>query len=359
MMKEDAWAVFRLSTTEKMRSQNFEYSLILEDSDGTLEVIDIQEASNQNLSWLEVSYERDPVDLDNVDVLVKENLTLLSSCFVNVRKLLESRVKLAYIYFWTIAKQEIVYLEVLYPLSEIKNIVTKKEDKFFLQLYPQIPSEKFETLEDGASSIRSLEDLLSLFKQQNEEQLKSKISNLQKDDADIKSSNLDLSNVYLSDIELNFDIDSTNDDSSLGMDLSNKKSNTSNEKLKLENQDCIQKIFSKQDLKDLVEGFNDWQRAHGKNELINKLPESLISKMGDTYQIAFWTSGQGVSNMIRDNNPPRHTMVLSIIQTSSQQGIGYCIQRPTSLDKVWTHKKWHDLKYSDGEILEVVAIDSK
>lgn len=353
MMKEDAWIVFRLSTTEEMRSQNFGYSLILEESDGTLEVIDIQEASNQNLSWLEVSYERDPVDLSNVDVLVKENLTLLSSCFVNIKKLLKSRVRLAHIYLWIIAKQEMVYLEVLYPLSEIKNIVTKKESKFFLQLYPQIPSEKFEALEDGASNVNNLEDLLSLFKQQNEQHSKSEIFDLQKEDAGINFSNIDLSN-----IEQNLDMDSNDDDSSLDIGVSKKKSSKSDEKFKEKNQDCIQKVFSKQDLKDLVDGFNDWQRAHGQNELVDKLPESLISKMGNTYQIAFWTSGQGVSNMVRDDSPPRHTMVLGIIQKSSQQGVGYCIQRPTSLDKIWQHKKWHELKYSDTEIIEVSAIES-
>lgn len=337
MMKEDAWVVFRLSTTEEIKSQNFEYNLILEDSDGTLEVIDIQEASNQNLSWLVVSYERNPVDLDNIDVSIKCNLSLLSSCFVNVKKLLQSRVRLAHIYFWTIAKKEIISLEVLYLLSEIKNIVTKKEDKFFLQLYPQLPSEKFEELEDNVSSIYSLKALLNLLDQMNKRKLKSKT--------------LDTKVEFISNDRnseaLNFNTDSID-----------QKSNLGNFKKMIGAEDCIQKVFSKQDLKDLVDGFNDWQRAHGQNELVDKLPESLISKIGDTYQIAFWTSGQGVSNMIRDNNPPRHTMVLSIIQTSSQQGIGYCIQRPTSLDKVWTHKKWHDLKYSDDEILEVVAIDS-
>ena len=353
MMKEDAWVVFRLSTTEEMKNQNFEYSLILEDSEGTLEVIDIQKASNQNLSWIEVSYEQDPVDLSNVDVLVKENLTLLSSCFINVKKLFESRLRLAHIYFWTIAKQEMVYLEVLYPLSEIKNIVTQKKHEFFLQLYPQIPSEKFEALEDGASNVNNLKDLLSLFKQQNEQQPKSKIFDLQKEDADTNFSNIDMSN-----IELNLDMDSKYDDASLNIGFSDKKSSKNDEKIKEENQNCIQKVFSKQDLKDLVDGFNDWQRAHGQNELVDKLPESLTSKMGNTYQIAFWTSGQGVSNMVRDDSPPRHTMVLGIIQKSSQQGVGYCIQRPTSLDKIWQHKKWHDLKYSDTEIIEVSAIDS-
>lgn len=353
MMKEDAWVVFRLSTTEKMRDQDFEYSLILEDLEGNLEAIDIQKASNQNLSWLQVSYERDPVDLDNTDISTKYNLSLLSCCFVNVKKLLESRGKLAHIYFWTIAKQEMVYLEVLYPLSEIKNIVTQKKNKFFLQLYPQIPSEKFEALEDGTSSVKSLKALLNLLDQHNEQQPKSKIFDSQKKDADTNFSSIDLSS-----IELNLDIDSTDDDVSLNIGFSNKKSNISNENFKRHNQDCIQEVFSKQDLKDLVEGFNDWQRAHGQNKLVDKLPESLISKMGNTYQIAFWTSGQGVSNMVRDDNPPRHTMVLSIIQISSQQGIGYCLQRPTSLDKIWQHKKWHDLKYSDTKIIEVSAIDS-
>lgn len=347
MMKEDAWVVFRLSTTEKMSDQEFEYSLILEDSDGTLEVIDILKANNQNLSWLEISYEREPVDLNNTDISIKCNLSLLSCCFLNIKRLLETRKKLSHIYFWTIAKQEMIYLEVLYPLSEIKNIVTKKESKFFLQLYPQIPSEDFEVLEDNAITINSLAALLDLFNQKNKGEPEPYIYDLQ-----VKDVATELSN-----IELNFDTYPSNGESLTDIYTTNEKYTKSNNELSSNNNDLSLKIFSKQDLKDLEEGFNEWQRAHGKNELIDKLPESLINKISTEYEIVFWTSGQGVSNMVRDNNPPRHTMVLSIIQKSSKNGIGYCIQRPTSLDKVWTHKQWHKIKYSDSEILEVSVLE--
>lgn len=346
MMKEDAWVVFRLSTTEKMRDQKFEYSLLLEDSDGTLEVVDILKANNQKLSWLEVSYERDPVDLNNTDISIKYNLSLLSCCFVNVKKLLETRKRLSHIYFWTIAKQEMVYLEVLYPLSEIKNIVTKKENKFFLQLYPQIPSEDFEVLEEDATTINSLAALLDLLNQKNKGEPEPYIYDLQ-----VKDVATELSN-----IELNFDTYPSNEESLTDICTTNENYTKSNNELGSDD-DLSLKMFSKQDLKDLEEGFNEWQRVHGKNELIDKLPENLINKISTDYEIVFWTSGQGVSNMIRDNNPPRHTMVLSIVQKSSKNGIGYCIQRPTSLDKVWQHKKWHSIKYSDSEILDVSALD--
>lgn len=308
MINENLWVLWRISTQEKLDGDNFEYSLILENVDNSLEkVIEIDGINSHSEDWLELIYEKAPFgDLINIDIPVKDDLSLFSCCFINVKKLMKQKPQLAHIYLWASARNKQIQLETVYPLSELQDVVKRHSNKFFVQMYPKIPSEKYVELEDQIIEAQSLAELLVLIRGNNE-------------DAPLLDKEGQASAVMV--------------------------------------EDAIKNIFSKQDLKDLVEGLNEWQRAHGKNELIDKLPESLLNKIGEDYEIAFWTSGQGVSNMVRDNNPPRHTMVLSIIQKSSQDGIGYCIQRPTSLDKVWTHKKWHRIKYSDSEILEVSALE--
>lgn len=312
MMNEGMWVLWRLSTQEKLEDNTFECHLILEYRDNSpAQCIDINTLENLNEKWLNVVRKESPFgNLSDTDIPMKDDLSLFISCFINVYVLLEEQPQLESIYLLTSAIYEQIYLETVYPLSQLKDIELRNLNKIFVQLYPKIPSERFEELEDQLIEAQGLTESLALIRGDTTD------TAVQEDQPATDLEPLHTVEAY-----------------------------------------AIENVFSKQDLKDFREGFNTWQRAHGKNEMVDRLPESLLDKIGDEYDIVFWTSGQGVSNMVRDYNPPRHTMVFSIIQKSNQEGLGYCIQRPTSLDRVWTHKRWHNIKCSDSEILEVSALE--
>ena len=314
------WLLWQLlSNQKKLVDNNFEYCLILEYKDKpAIDInINIRAPDEEHNPWLRIMHTVTKASRKHADNTIQDKTTLRLSGFIDLDKLLQLEPSLSHIYLWTSTslKREYIYLETL--CFEANNSLEKQKlrtlnaNKNFVELYPisskDQPSERYSQIEDQRIDSEGFQDLLALIRGDKEDFV---------DDTAINSNSLVVAN----------------------------KNN-------------IQNVFSKKDLKDLEEGFNEWQRVHGKNELIDKLPESLINKISTEFEIVFWTSGQGVSNMIKDNNPPRHTMVLSIVQKSSKNGIGYCIQRPTSLDNVWTHKQWHKIKYSDSEILEVLALD--
>ena len=326
MIDDDIWVLWRLSTQQHLDNNNFECSLILESSDcSPLEVIDINIAEVHKKIWLRLVRKEAPFDtISDIDIPIKNNLSLFLSGFIDVEALINLKPDLAYIYLWASAKHEKIYFETLYPLSKLNEKAESRDfSKNCIQIYPKTPSQKNVDLEDKMLEANDLSHLLTIIQHQVEEVIVVKELEIAKEL--ITESEVDLDSFNLEMLDSN-DVDS------------------------------VWRIFSKQDLEDLVEGFNDWQRVHGKNTLIARLPKSLVEKLSGEFSIVFWTSGQGISNMIVDDKPPRHTMVLGITNRSGDQGIGYCIQRPTSLDKMWTHQKWHSLECSNSEILKVEPV---
>ncbi|KAA0926903.1 hypothetical protein FQ082_07125 [Psychrobacter sp. ANT_H56B] len=327
MIDDDMWVLWRLSTQQNLENNSFECSLVLESSDGSpLEVIDINIAEVHAKSWLRLVRQEAPFDIiSDIDIPIKNNLSLFLSGFIDVEALIKLKPDLAYIYLWASAKHEKIYLETLYPLSKLNEKAESRDfSKNCIQIYPETPSQKYVDLEDQILEAKDLSHLLTIIQHQVEEV--TVVKELEITEEIITESEVDQNSF---DIEM---LDSNDVDSVWG-------------------------IFAKQDLDDLVEGFNDWQRVHGKNTLIARLPKRLSNKLDGEFNVVFWTSGQGISNMIVDDKPPRHTMVLGITNRSGDQGIGYCIQRPTSLDKMWTHQKWHSLECSNSEILRVEPVN--
>ena len=298
------WLLWQLfSNQKKIPDQSFEYRLILEYEDKQPLDIEVSVAhdSNEYASWLSTAKEKAPFEDDRIP-----NKTCASLCVagvIDLTRLLEKEPTLSNIYLWasTLAKREQIYVETkrfeVGRSLESAKTSSLNSNKNFIELYassPQKhPSDRYEQIENQRIDSEGFYELLAL---------------MRKDDEN------------------------------------------------LEQQDP-KKSLSDEDFKSLVEGFNEWQRSRGRSELIDKLPDRLVDKIKDKYEIAFWSSGQGISNMIRDDNPPRHTMVLSINDKSSQEGYGYCIRKPTSLDRVWTYQKWHKIKFIDNEIVEVSALD--
>ena len=327
MIDDDMWVLWRLSTQQNLENNSFECSLVLESSDGSpLEVIDINIAEVHAKSWLRLVRQEAPFDIiSDIDIPIKNNLSLFLSGFIDVEALIKLKPDLAYIYLWASAKHEKIYLETLYPLSKLNEKAESRDfSKNCIQIYPETPSQKYVDLEDQILEAKDLSHLLTIIQHQVEEV--TVVKELEITEEIITESEVDQNSF---DIEM---LDSNDVDSVWG-------------------------IFAKQDLDDLVEGFNDWQRVHGKNTLIARLPKRLSNKLDGEFNVVFWTSGQGISNMIVDDKPPRHTMVLGITNRSGDQSIGYCIQRPTSLDKMWTHQKWHSLECSNSEILRVEPVN--
>ena len=327
MIDDDMWVLWRLSTQQNLENNSFECSLVLESSDGSpLEVIDINIAEVHAKSWLRLVRQEAPFDIiSDIDIPIKNNLSLFLSGFIDVEALIKLKPDLAYIYLWASAKHEKIYLETLYPLSKLNEKAESRDfSKNCIQIYPETPSQKYVDLEDQILEAKDLSHLLTIIQHQVEEV--TVVKELEITEEIITESEVDQNSF---DIEM---LDSNDVDSVWG-------------------------IFAKQDLDDLVEGFNDWQRVHGKNTLIARLPKRLSNKLDGEFNVVFWTSGQGISNMIVDDKPPRHTMVLGITNRPGDQGIGYCIQRPTSLDKMWTHQKWHSLECSNSEILRVEPVN--
>ena len=313
------WVLWQLSTQKKLDDNNFECSLILESSDcSPLEVIDVNVAEVSEKTWLRLVRKEAPFDsVSDIEAAIENKSSLYLTGFIDIEALTIRRPKLAYIYLWesASARNEKVHLETIYPLSNLTPLPSLNLNKVFLQIYPILSDNKlpqrYNEIEDKRVDSQGIEELLELIRSQLENPI-----------ADCE---VDLDNFNLEMLDSN-DVNS------------------------------VWRIFSKQDLEDLVEGFNDWQRVHGKNTLIARLPKRLVEKLSGEFSIVFWTSGQGISNMIVDDKPPRHTMVLGITNRSGDQGIGYCIQRPTSLDKMWTHQKWHSLECSNSEILKVEPV---
>ena len=326
MIDDDMWVLWRLSTQQNLENNSFECSLVLESADGSpLEVIDINIAEVHAKSWLRLVRQEAPFDIiSDIDIPIKNNLSLFLSGFIDVEALIKLKPDLAYIYLWASAKHEKIYLETLYPLSKLNEKAESRDfSKNCIQIYPETPSQKYVDLEDQILEAKDLSHLLTIIQHQVEEV--TVVKELEITEEIITESEVDQNSF---DIEM---LDSNDVDSVWG-------------------------IFAKQDLDNLVEGFNDWQRVHGKNTLIARLPKRLSNKLDGEFNVVFWTSGQGISNMIVDDKPPRHTMVLGITNRSGDQSIGYCIQRPTSLDKMWTHQKWHSLECSNSEILKVEPV---
>ena len=327
MIDDDMWVLWRLSTQQNLENNSFECSLVLESSDGSpLEVIDINIAEVHAKSWLRLVRQEAPFDIiSDIDIPIKNNLSLFLSGFIDVEALIKLKPDLAYIYLWASAKHEKIYLETLYPLSKLNEKAESRDfSKNCIQIYPKTPSQKYVDLEDQILEAKDLSHLLTIIQHQVKEV--TVVKELEITEEIITESEVDQNSF---DIEM---LDSNDVDSVWG-------------------------IFAKQDLDNLVEGFNDWQRVHGKNTLIARLPKRLSNKLDGEFNVVFWTSGQGISNMIIDDKPPRHTMVLGITNRSGDQSIGYCIQRPTSLDKMWTHQKWHSLECSNSEILRVEPVN--
>lgn len=314
------WLVCRLSIYGELVENDFEFQLILEYQDNSpCDVIDINSKDNNDKCWLSLERQEAPFNnLSRIDIPNKEELSLFVSCFINVDRLQSIKSKLAYIYLWSKASNKNINLETMYLPQQLNKVRTYNFKKnMFLQLYPEVsevtPSKRYEYLENLRNDSGGLSDLLDLIEE--------------------KSAHI---------------IESPHEENSHKSEILNCLDEVS-----------LWEVFSAQDLDDLIEGFKDWQRVHGKNDLTDQIPPSLVAKMGQRYTVAFWTSGQGVSNMVRDDNPPRHTMLISLIQSSGEHGIGYCIQKPTSLDRTWSHQKWHRLIFNDSEILEASLIETK
>lgn len=318
MINDDKWVLWRLSTQETVEINDFAYRLVLGYADNSpVSLIDIDRIDSNEQEWLRVVHEKD-------------SSSLVVSCFIDLNALLKNKLHLAYIYLCATSDPGTIKLQTLYPVSDIEEVETRELNKIFVQIYPKIPLQEFEALEDAWLDTEGLPELLTRIKRQTEEAL------IVKEAVVIEKPML---------IEEPI-IDSTREQDSIELEL----------------QDCLYddtvwNVFSAQDLEDLIEGFKDWQRVHGKNDLTDQIPASLVAKMGQRYSVAFWTSGQGVSNMVRDHNPPRHTMLISLIQSTGEHGIGYCIQKPTSLDRTWSHQRWHRILFNDSKILEASLIE--
>ena len=367
MTSNDMCVLWQLSGQKKLDNNNFECFLILEHKDRKLvDVIDINTLDNSEENWLRLIREEEPFrGFSEFDVPIKYNLSLFISCFMDFKTLQQLQPKLKCIYLWIAARHEEVGLEMVYPLSDLKDVESRASNKIFVQIYPKIPSQKYIDLEDDLAEFEIFQDLLERIQGQSEKAViieestpikKPKVTKKPTSDQDIKVVKKSIVAQEATAAKEPIVETKNSQDSSCAADSPD---GTGIEILGTEDADVIWGILSKQDLEDLVEGFYDWQRVHGKNTLLARLPKSLVNKIDNKFKIVCWTSGQGISNMIVDSRPPRHTMVLGIINISdkkdSNHGIGYCIQRPTSLDKMWTHQKWHNLKCNSNEILEVTA----
>lgn len=366
MMSNDVCALWQLSVQNKLDNNNFECCLILEHRDRALvDVIDINASDNQEENWLRLIREEAPFSgFSESDIPIKYNLSLFISCFMDFKKLQQIQPKLKRVYLWIAARHEEVGLEMVYPLSDLKDVESRASNKIFVQMYPKIPSQKYIDVEDALGEFESFQDLLEKIQGQFEKAVitkeltpikKSKVTKKPTSDQDIK---VVKKSVVTQEVTAAREPITEAKNSQDTSSVTTSSDGTSLKILGLENADVIWGIFSKQDLDDLVEGFKDWERVHGKNTLLARLPKSLADKIGGEFEVVFWTSGQGISNMVVDDRPPRHTMVMGLIKTianDTSYGIGYCIQRPTSLDKVWNHQKWHALECQNNDILRVTT----
>ena len=326
MTNDDEWVLWRLSTLEKVESNAFAYQLILGFADQSpVCLVDIDRIDSNTQEWLRV-------------VRGNDSSPLVVSCFIDMHSLLKHNPQLAYIYLCATVDSGTLKLQTLYPVSDIEEVETRELNKIFVQIYPKIPSQEFEVLEDTWLDTEGLPELVTRIQAQTAESATVGGPMAIKEKPAAEMSRLILEPMA----ENHLEQDSNNLEISEHQDENN-----------------VWSIFSAQDLEDLIEGFKDWQRVHGRNDLTDQIPASLVAKMGQRYSVAFWTSGQGVSNMVRDHNPPRHTILISLIQSEGEHGIGYCIQRPTSLDRTWSHQKWHRLVFNDSEILQASLIETK
>ena len=339
-----------LATQEKSADTPFECCLILEYNDESrVDVIDINDIKNDSKTWLDLVHKRRPIDNnDNSNRRSNSKNSLFLSYLIDTDLLLKEKPRLAHIYLWasTSARDEKIHLETVYPFSQLIPTSSLNLNKIFIQVYPILSddksSQRYYEIENHRIDSEGFKELLALIQEQPEKII-------------VTESPISTKQSIIAKQPVIIEEPTTESDSN-----QNASNDFNLEILDQKEEDVVWGIFSKQDLSDLVEGFYDWQRVHGKNTLIARLPTDLSEKISKHFDIVFWTSGQGISNMVVDNRPPRHTMVVSVIKNSdnnsSNYGIGYCIQRPTSLDKVWTHQQWHRLECSDNKILTVTPI---
>lgn len=339
-----------LVTQEKSDDAPFECCLILEYNDESrVDVIDINDIKNDSKTWLDLVHKRRPIDNnDNSNRRSNSKNSLFLSYLIDTDLLLKEKPRLAHIYLWasTSARDEKIHLETVYPFSQLIPTSSLNLNKIFIQVYPILSddksSQRYYEIENHRIDSEGFKELLALIQEQPEKII-------------VTESPISTKQSIIAKQPVIIEEPTTESDSN-----QNASNDFNLEILDQKEEDVVWGIFSKQDLSDLVEGFYDWQRVHGKNTLIARLPTDLSEKISKHFDIVFWTSGQGISNMVVDNRPPRHTMVVSVIKNSdnnsSNYGIGYCIQRPTSLDKVWTHQQWHRLECSDNKILTVTPI---
>ena len=350
MINNDACVLWQLSAKEKLDDNHFECHLILEYKDRTALSVDINALDNKEKDWLRLTRVKTPFKgFSESDIPIKYNLSLFTSCFMDFDALKQIKPRIKCVYLWIASINQEVGLELVYPLSDLKDVESRASNKIFVQLYPKIPSQRYIDLEDDLEEIENFRDLLDRFK------VKPKNAKVIEKAISIKQPEIPKKPIAVSK-------PNSPKQPKIKAKTSQNKSITDNsydlELLEIVD-DVIWGIFSKQDLDDLVEGFRDWERVHGKNTLIARLPKSLADKISNGFDILFWTSGQGVSNMVLDNRPPRHTMVLSLVNTNTasiSDGIGYCLQRPTSLDKTWTYQRWHTFECQKNEISKVVSV---
>ena len=349
-----------LSAQKELGNNSFECKLILEYKNSAQnELVDINNMANNSKTWLDLVY-KECAYSDKGGKSV-DKISLFLSCLIDVDILFKEKLGLARIYLWaSTATKDKVYLETVYPLSKLPPPPSSNLDKVFVQIYPVLSDDKLSNryyeIENKRIDSEGFTELLKIIQGQSEQAV------INKKSASIKQSKVTKKPIAIPEVtavkEPIIEAESSQDIYS----VANSSDGIGLEILGTENADVIWGIFSKQDLDDLVEGFKDWERVHGKNTLLARLPKSLADKIGGEFDIVFWTSGQGISNMVVDNRPPRHTMVMGLVKSATDNishGIGYCIQRPTSLDKIWTHQKWHALKCQNNEISEVTATNLK
>lgn len=345
--------------SKELGTNSFECKLILEYKNSAQnEFVDIDNLANNSKNWLDLVYKECIYSDKSVN-----KVSLFLSCLIDVDILFKEKIGLARIYLWaSTAPKYKVHLETVYPLSKLLPAPSSNLDKVFVQIYPVLSddefSERYYDIENQRIDSEGFTELFEMIQEPSEKVIAITES------TSIKRSKATKKPTPAQDIKVIKKSKVPQEVTATQLPIAKAKSNqnkfSTDNGLDLEIvDDVVWGIFSKQDLDDLVEGFKDWERVHGKNTLVARLPKGLADKIDDDFDVVFWTSGQGISNMVVDNRPPRHTMVMGLVKTAVNDighGIGYCIQRPTSLDKIWTHQKWHALECQNNDILKVTAV---
>lgn len=314
------------------------------------------------------------LDIDNIQLNIKDSEghqdgiqwvnsdklpAVLSACIdmgINDKLNNDLMVTAVYLWFPQFINQETLLVEALYiepnqPINLENDFIVKNSTQRLLQIYPKLPSPHIKTLEARLESQNHSVDKVELAKDYEDNKEIQYKYQLFVDDADLKENSLKES--ILKDSALKEDDLKSDPIYQLEMidelELIEEEAPTNSE-------NAIWEAFDAADLQSLLDGFQDWLKASGRGDLSDRLPQSLIEKLSGDYKLEFWTSGQGVSTMILDTNPPRHSFAISIIQPQKNTGIAYCIQKPTNLDTAWSHQRWHDITICDNTITAVSPI---